>query len=75
MSRELKTGLRAILDRARAGEAFTVTECGEPVADVPPGRFASRQKVMAAIGDTKAAMSGTDVSDALLNEYTERGCG
>ena len=70
-SSELKTGLSEILDRVREGEAFTVTERGEPVAELLPCR--SREKVASAIRDIKAGMRKTPVSDDLLKEYREWG--
>lgn len=72
-TRELKAGLSEILDRVRAGEVFTITECGEPVADLLPSRSVSGRKTAVAIEDIKAGMSETIVSDDLLKGYVERG--
>lgn len=77
--RELKSRLPEILDRVRAGEAFTVTERGEPVADILPRgsvsgqKTLSRQKIAAAIADIKAGMCETAISDDRLKEYKEYG--
>ena len=71
---ELKTRLPEILRRVRAGESFTITDRGEPVADLLPSRTASRQKVAAAI-DNILSMSKTTVpvSDDRLEEYRKEG--
>ena len=57
---EIKTNLPEILRRVRAGESFTITDRGEPVADLLPSRAASGQKVAAAI-DNILRMSRTTV--------------
>ena len=69
-SYELKTKLSEILRRVRAGESFTITNRGKPVADLLPSRTASKQKVVAAI-DNILGMSKTivPVSDDRLEEY------
>ena len=72
-ARELKAGLSEILDRVRAGEVFTITERGEPVADLLPSRSASGRKVAEAIADIRTGMGETTVSDDLLKRYVERG--
>lgn len=70
---ELRTKLSEILRRVQAGEAFTVTSRGRPVADLVPSRSASRQKIASAIRDIKAGMSRTAISDECLKEYVEHG--
>ena len=72
-TRELKAGLSEILDRVRAGEVFTITERGEPVADLLPSRSVSGRKTAEDIADIRTGMSKTTVSDGLLKEYMERG--
>ena len=69
-SYELKTKLSEILRRVRAGESFTITNRGKPVADLLPSRIVSRQKTAAAI-DNILGMSKTivPVSDDRLEEY------
>ena len=71
---EIKTNLLEILRRVRAGESFTITDRGEPVADLLPSKTASRQKVVAAI-DNILSMSKTTVpvSDDRLEEYRKEG--
>ncbi len=72
-SYEVKTKLSEILRRVQAGEAFTITNRGKPVADLLPSRAASRQKIADAIRDIKAGMSKTTISDERLKEYMEYG--
>lgn len=72
-SYEVKTKLSEILRRVQAGEAFTITNRGKPVADLLPSRVASRQKIADAIRDIKAGMSKTTISDERLKEYMEYG--
>ena len=67
------TKLSEILRRVQAGEAFTITNRGKPVADLLPSRVASRQKIADAIRDIKAGMSKTTISDERLKEYMEYG--
>ena len=71
---EIKTNLPEILRRVRAGESFTITDRGDPVADLLPSRTASRQKVATAI-DNILRMSKTTVpvSDDRLEEYRREG--
>ena len=71
---EIKTNLLEILRRVRAGESFTITDRGEPVADLLPSKTASRQKVVAAI-DNILSMSKTTVpvSGDRLEEYRKEG--
>ena len=71
---EIKTNLLEILRRVRAGESFTITDRGEPVADLLPSKTASRQKVVAAI-DNILSMSKTTVpvSDDRLEECKKEG--
>ena len=70
----IKTNLPEILRRVRAGESFTITDRGEPVADLLPSRTASRQKAAATI-DNILSMSKTTVpvSDDRLEEYRKEG--
>ena len=71
---QIKTNLPEILRRVRAGESFTITDRGDPVADLLPNRTASRQKVATAI-DNILRMSKTTVpvSDDRLEEYRREG--
>ena len=73
-SYEVKTKLPEILKRVRAGESFTITLRGKPVADLLPSRAASRQKTATAI-ENILRMSETvvPVSDDRLEEYRKQG--
>ena len=73
-SYEVKTKLPEILKRVRAGESFTITLRGKPVADLLPSRVASRQKTATAI-ENILRMSETvvPVSDDRLEEYGKQG--
>ena len=67
---EIKTNLPKILRLVQAGESFTITDRGDPVADLLPSRTISREKVAAAI-DNILRMSKTtvQVSYDRLEEY------
>ena len=71
---EIKTNLLEILRRVRAGESFTITDRGDPVADLLPSSTASRQKAAAAI-DNILRMNKTTVpvSDDRLEECRREG--
>ena len=73
-SSEIRTRLSEILGRVRAGESFTITDRGEPVADLLPSGAASRRKTAAAIGNI-LAMNKTvaPVSDDRLEGYRKEG--
>ncbi|MFV2057510.1 MAG: type II toxin-antitoxin system Phd/YefM family antitoxin [Thiohalomonadales bacterium] len=69
---DAKTKLPEILRRVEAGEAFTITNRGKPVADLIPSRVRSKQKTKAAISNIlKAKRHKT--SDTLLKEFKESG--
>jgi prevent-host-death family protein len=50
-SYDAKTKLPEILRRVEAGEAFTITNRGKPIADLIPSRAKSRLKAQAAINN------------------------
>ncbi len=50
-SYEVKTRFSEILRRVAAGEAFTITNRGKPVADLLPSRASTRAKTETAIND------------------------
>ena len=73
-SYEVKTKLPEILRRVRAGESFTITNRGKPVADLLPSRSASRQKTAAAIDNILRMNKATvPVSDEHLEGYRKVG--
>ncbi len=54
-SYDAKTKLSEILRRVEAGESFTITNRGKPVADVVPSRTGSRSKTQTAIDNILTA--------------------
>ncbi len=73
-SYEVKTKLPEILRRVRAGESFTITNRGKPVADLLPSRAASRQKTAAAIDNIlRMSKKTVPVSDEHLEGYRKEG--
>ena len=73
-SYEVKTRFSEILRRVQAGESFTITNRGKPVADLIPSKAASKQKTAAAIAAIRK-ISGTvaSISDERLEEYKKEG--
>ncbi|MCU7927517.1 MAG: type II toxin-antitoxin system prevent-host-death family antitoxin [Candidatus Thiodiazotropha sp. (ex Dulcina madagascariensis)] len=71
-SYDAKTKLPEILRRVEAGESFTITNRGKPVADVVPSRTGNRLKVLAAIDNILAAKKHP-VTDKTLVELREAG--
>lgn len=71
-SYDAKTKLPEILRRVEAGECFTITNRGKPVADLVPSRFNSDLRVESAIANIlktkKQIVSGEE-----LAELKERG--
>ena len=50
-SYDAKTKLPEILRRVEAGESFTITNRGKPIADLIPSRSSYRQKTESAISN------------------------
>ncbi len=71
-SYEAKTKLPEILRRVEAGEEFTITNRGKPIADLIPSRICSREKTDTAISNILKAKKHK-VSDDLLGEIKESG--
>jgi prevent-host-death family protein len=65
-SYEAKTKLPEILRRVEAGEAFTITNRGKPVADVIPSRASDSLKTASAISNILKAKKHV-ISDEALN--------
>ena len=71
---EVKIKLPEILRRVRAGESFTITNRGKPVADLLPSRDASRQKTATAIENVlRMSQTVVPVSDDRLEGYRKEG--
>ncbi len=71
-SYDAKTKLPEILRRVEAGEAFTITNRGKPIADLIPSQAAEQQKTKVAINNILKAKKHKK-SDALLNEHKDSG--
>lgn len=70
---EAKTKLAEILRRVAAGERFTVTNRGRPVADIVPSRGASATTAQAAVARMKAFKLVKGVSPTVVRELIEEG--
>jgi prevent-host-death family protein len=66
-SYDAKTKLPEILRRVEAGESFTITNRGRPVADVVPSSTASHEKAQAAIENILAAKKHPISDEALAD--------
>lgn len=71
-SYDAKTKLPEILRRVEAGESFTITNRGKPIADLVPSRSTSKLRCKTAIANIKKAKKH-EVSDSDLKEMMESG--
>jgi len=71
-SYDAKTKLPEILRRVETGEAFTITHCGKPIADLIPSRAAGHMKTEAAIKNIMKAKKHK-VSGKFLNDLKGEG--
>ena len=71
-SYDAKTKLPEILRRVEAGESFTITNRGKPVADIVPSRTDNHVKVQNAIDHILAAKKHS-ASDEMLAQLQEAG--
>jgi len=71
-SYEAKTKLPEILRRVEAGESFTITNRGKPIADVIPSRTRDHVKAQAAIANILKAKKH-QVSDDALKDLKDSG--
>ncbi len=71
-SYDAKTKLPEILRRVEAGESFTITNRGKPIADLVPSRSTSKLRCKTAIANIKKAKQH-EVSDSELKEMLESG--
>lgn len=65
-SYDAKTKLPEILRRVDAGESFTITNRGKPVADITPTRAANNLKTQTAIENILSAKKHIVSDDVLL---------
>ena len=71
-SYDAKSRLPEILRRVEAGEVFTITNRGRPVADFVPSRASRRMRTKSAI-DSLLKARKRKLSDKLLDELKESG--
>lgn len=71
-SYDAKTNLPEILRRVEAGETFTITNRGKPVADLLPSRASALLKAQTAIDNILQAKKHP-VSDKTLSDLKESG--
>jgi prevent-host-death family protein len=71
-SYEAKTKLPEILRRVEAGETFTITNHGKPIADIIPSRSSDKLKTAAAIDNILKAKKHK-ISDKALDEHKAAG--
>jgi prevent-host-death family protein len=71
-SYDAKTNLPEILRRVEAGETFTITNRGKPVADLVPSRASALLKAQTAIDNILRAKK-YPVSDKTLSDWKESG--
>jgi prevent-host-death family protein len=71
-SYDAKTKLPEILRRVEAGESFTITNRGKPVADIVPSRTGNHLKIQSAIDDILAAKKHS-ATDEMLAQLREAG--
>ena len=71
-SYDAKTNLSEILRRVEAGETFTITNRGKPIADLVPSRASTLLKAQTAIDNILQAKKYT-VSDKTLSDLKESG--
>jgi prevent-host-death family protein len=71
-SYDAKTKLPEILRRVEAGESFTITNRGKPVADITPTRTTNNLKTKAAIENIISAKKHI-ISDDVLLELKNHG--
>ncbi len=71
-SYDAKTKLPEILRRVEAGESFTITNRGKPVADLVPSGANQQLKTRAAIDNLLGSLKGT-LGDEDLKKLRESG--
>ncbi len=69
-SYDAKTKLPEILRRVEAGESFTITNRGKPIADLIPSRASHRHKAESAISNILNARKHR-ISDSFFAELKE----
>jgi prevent-host-death family protein len=71
---EAKTKLSELLDKVAAGEEFTITRHGEPVAKLVPVKpVRSKKKIEALIEEIKRTRKGTSLGGLSIKELVNAG--
>lgn len=71
-SYDAKTNLPEILRRVEAGETFTITNRGKPIADLVPSRASALLKAQTAIDNILQAKKHS-ISDKTLSDLKQSG--
>lgn len=71
-SYDAKTKLPEILRKVKAGQSFTITNRGKPIADIIPSRSSNHMKTLASI-DSILKNKGVTVTDEELKEMKQSG--
>ncbi len=72
-SYEAKTKLPELLRQVKAGKSFTITNRGEPIADLVPSKASGKQDRIAAVEQLKAFMLTNRVYGVNIRELIEEG--
>jgi prevent-host-death family protein len=71
---EAKTKLSELLDKVAAGEEFTITRHGEPVAKLVPVRPArTKKEIKALVEEIKRTRKGRDLGGISIKELVNEG--
>ena len=72
-SYDAKTKLPEILRRVEAGESFTITNRGKPIADLVPSRAGNEQRVNKAIAGILSSLTDKVKTDEEMAEMKNQG--
>lgn len=70
---DAKTKLPEILRRVAAGESFTITNRGKPVADLVPTNSSDKEDIQSAIDGIFALRKSVYMSDNTLDQRRKEG--
>lgn len=70
---DAKTKLPEILRRVAAGESFTITNRGKPVADLVPTNSSDKEDIQSAIDGIFALRKSVYMSDSTLGQRRKEG--
>ncbi len=72
-SYEAKTKLPELLRQVKAGKSFTITNRGEPIADLVPSKASGKQDRIAAIEEFRKFMRENPIKGVNIRELIEEG--